>query len=59
MQTSVAAHHSSPSENDDRGLASAFVAYTVTATFWLMFATAVGVLLAYKFGAPDLLPLNG
>ena len=56
MQTHVAAHHSIPGENDDRALASAFVAYTVTATFWLLFATAVGVLLAYKFGAPDFAP---
>ena len=56
MQTHLAAHHSIPGENDDRALASAFVAYTVTATFWLLFATAVGVLLAYKFGAPDFAP---
>src|SRR6266853_1026674 len=56
MQTSVAAHHSSPGENDDRALASVFVAYTVTATFWLLFATAVGLVLAYKFGAPDFAP---
>ena len=33
-----------------------FVAYTVTATFWLLFATAIGVLLSYKFGAPDFAP---
>ena len=32
------------------------VAYTVAATLWLLFATAVGVLLAYKFGAPDFAP---
>src|SRR5258706_4480966 len=56
MQTSVAAHHSSPGENDDRALASVFVAYTVTATFWLLFATAVGLLLADKFGAPHFSP---
>jgi len=53
---SVTADRSSPSENDDRALASTFVAYTVTATFWLLFATAIGVLLAYKFGAPDFAP---
>lgn len=52
----LAAHHSIPAENDDRALASTFVAYTVTATLWLLFATAVGVLLAYKFGAPDFAP---
>ena len=53
---SVTADRSSPSEDDDRALASAFVAYAVTATLWLLFATAVGVLLAYKFGAPDFAP---
>jgi cytochrome c oxidase cbb3-type subunit 1 len=26
------------------------------ATFWLLFAAAVGVLMAYKFGAPDFWP---
>jgi cytochrome c oxidase cbb3-type subunit 1 len=26
------------------------------ATFWLLFATAVGVLMAYKFGAPEFWP---
>ncbi len=38
---------------DDRALASVFSAYTAAATLWLLFATAVGILLAYKFGAPD------
>ena len=56
MQTGVAARHSSVSENDNRALASTFAAYTVAATLWLLFATAVGVLLAYKFGAPDFGP---
>jgi cytochrome c oxidase cbb3-type subunit I len=56
MQPRVAANRSNPSENDNRALASAFVAYTLTATFWLLLATAVGVLLAYKFGAPDFAP---
>ena len=40
-------------ERDDRTLISIFAGYTVAATVWLLFATAVGVLLAYKFGAPD------
>jgi cytochrome c oxidase cbb3-type subunit I len=53
MHTSVAAHRSSLGEKDDRALASLFAAYTVTATLWLLFATGVGMLLAYKFGAPD------
>jgi cytochrome c oxidase cbb3-type subunit 1 len=43
-------------EADDRALASIFSAYTVAATLWLLFATAVGILLAYKFGAPDFAP---
>ncbi|TAM49145.1 MAG: cytochrome oxidase [Burkholderiaceae bacterium] len=38
---------------DDRALTAIFTAYTVTATVWLVFATAVGLLLAFKFGAPD------
>ncbi|MEO8850042.1 MAG: cbb3-type cytochrome c oxidase subunit I [Casimicrobiaceae bacterium] len=38
---------------DDDALARVFNAYTVTATLWLLFATAVGIVLAYKFGAPD------
>jgi cytochrome c oxidase cbb3-type subunit 1 len=56
MHTSVAAHHSSRVEKDDRALASIFAAYTVTAAVWLLFATGVGILLAYKFGAPDFGP---
>jgi cytochrome c oxidase cbb3-type subunit 1 len=40
-------------EKDNRALASKFAAYTISATLWLLFATAVGILLAYKFGAPD------
>src|SRR5216684_4278744 len=49
MQASVAGHHPSPSKDDSR----VFVAYTAAATLWLLFATAVGLVLAYKFGAPD------
>ncbi len=37
----------------DRSLASIFVAYAISATLWLLFATFVGIVLAYKFGAPD------
>jgi cytochrome c oxidase cbb3-type subunit 1 len=53
MSSAIVARHSSLSASDDRALASVFAAYTVAATLWLLFATAVGVLLAYKFGAPD------
>lgn len=56
MQTSVTAYHSNVTEKDNRVLASMFAAYTITATLWLLFATAVGMLLAYKFGAPDFAP---
>src|SRR4029078_7099478 len=56
MQAQVTAHRSTLSEKEDRALASMLVAYTVTATLWLLFATAVGILLAYKFGAPDFAP---
>lgn len=41
------------SDADDRALASVFSAYTISATFWLVLATAAGLLLAFKFGAPD------
>ena len=37
-----------PARRTDRALASIFAAYTVTAAPWLMFATGVGILLAYK-----------
>lgn len=38
---------------EDHELTRIFKAYTVSATFWLIFGTAVGLLLAFKFGAPD------
>ena len=53
MSSTVVARRSSLSASNDRALVSVFAAYTVAATLWLLFATAVGVLLAYKFGAPD------
>jgi cytochrome c oxidase cbb3-type subunit I len=56
MQTSVTAQRSTLPNLDDRTLGSVLCAYTVTATCWLLFATAVGVLMAYKFGAPDFWP---
>ncbi|MGH8137598.1 MAG: cbb3-type cytochrome c oxidase subunit I [Steroidobacteraceae bacterium] len=54
--TSVTAQRSTLPDRDDRMLGSVLCAYTLTATFWLLFATAVGVLMAYKFGAPDFWP---
>lgn len=53
MQDGISLHHAASDDSDDRALASIFAAYTVSATFWLLFATAIGVLLAFKFGAPD------
>lgn len=48
-----AAHPSSVLKQKDLGLARVFAAYTISATAWLVFATFIGILLAYKFGAPD------
>jgi cytochrome c oxidase cbb3-type subunit 1 len=41
---------------DDQSTIRIFAAYTITATAWLLFATFVGTLLAYKFGAPEFGP---
>ena len=46
-------YHNRPNEKTDEALASVLTAYTVHATFWLLFATGVGLLLAFKFGPPD------
>jgi len=53
MQTDVAARQSNFIDDDDRSLTSVFSAYVVTATLWLLFATGVGLLMAYKFSAPE------
>ena len=53
MQMDVEARHSELSELDSRALVSVFSAYTVSATLWLLFATGVGILMAFKFGAPE------
>lgn len=43
-----------PSQNaDDRSLANIFSAYVASATLWLLFATAVGLLVSFKFAYPD------
>src|ERR1700680_590563 len=47
------AEHQRVSDRAEESLASVLKAYTVCATFWLLFATGVGLLLAFKFGAPD------
>lgn len=46
----------SAAESADSTLKRVFAAYTLSATFWLVFATFVGLILAYKFGAPDFGP---
>src|SRR6202041_3648892 len=56
MQTEVTARHSRLSDEDSRALISVFSAYTVAATLWLLFATGVGLLIAFKFGAPEFGP---
>jgi cytochrome c oxidase cbb3-type subunit 1 len=56
MMTSLIARHSALSELDDRALVAVFGYYIIAATFWLLFATAVGILMAFKFGAPDFAP---
>jgi cytochrome c oxidase cbb3-type subunit I len=53
MPTDVTARHSILSDQDDRSLVSVFCAYVVSATLWLLFATGVGLLMAFKFGAPE------
>ena len=53
MQQTAAAHPADAPKVEDQLLARLFSAYTISATVWLAFATFVGILLAYKFGAPD------
>lgn len=53
MQMTATAQRSATTRHDEPALTAVFVAYTVSATAWLLFSTAVGVLMAYKFGAPD------
>jgi cytochrome c oxidase cbb3-type subunit I len=53
MQADVTARHSILSDQDDRSLALVFSAYVVSATLWLLFATGIGLLMAFKFGAPE------
>jgi cytochrome c oxidase cbb3-type subunit 1 len=56
LQTEVTAGYSHLSDKDTRSLISVFAAYTVTATLWLLFSTGVGLLMAFKFGAPEFGP---
>ncbi len=52
-QSGAATGQPIPLEGDERELVTVVVAYTVTATLWLLFATGIGILLAFKFGAPE------
>jgi cytochrome c oxidase cbb3-type subunit 1 len=40
-------------KEDDRAIAQIFSGYSISAALWLLFATFVGIVLAYKFGAPE------
>jgi cytochrome c oxidase cbb3-type subunit 1 len=52
MRHSINSGDVSPEANNS-SLAGLFAGYTISATFWLVFATFVAIVLAYKFGAPD------
>jgi cytochrome c oxidase cbb3-type subunit 1 len=56
MQRGTLPYPAYASKSDDRILARIFAAYTISATAWLLFSTFIGILLAYKFGAPDFAP---
>lgn len=53
MQARVTAGYSELSDKEDRELVAIFSAYTISSALWLLFATGVGILMAYKFGAPE------
>jgi cytochrome c oxidase cbb3-type subunit 1 len=53
LQQTVTALPSRTAEQEDQALVRVFAAYTISATAWLIFSTFVGILLAYKFGAPE------
>ena len=49
----AAISHERRQDEDDRKLAQVFSAYIFSATLWLLFATAVGLLVSFKFAYPD------
>ena len=49
----AAADPSIAPHQEDLDLARVFSAYTISAVAWLLFSTFVGIVLAYKFGAPE------
>lgn len=56
VKQTVTPRLSSTATQEDQVLTRIFAVYTISATAWLLFATFVGILLAYKFGAPDFGP---
>jgi cytochrome c oxidase cbb3-type subunit 1 len=56
MPQMTTARSRSALKQEDEILCRIFAAYTITATAWLLFATFVGIVLAYKFGAPEFGP---
>jgi cytochrome c oxidase cbb3-type subunit I len=50
----AAVSRAKPLDPDDPTLVRIFSIYTISATVWLLFATAVGVLLSLKFAYPEL-----
>jgi len=53
MSDSAAAIPLRTAAPDDRVLARVFAAYVASATIWLVFTTAVGLLVSFKFAYPD------
>ena len=53
MSDSAAAIPLRTAAPDDRVLARVFAAYVASATIWLVFSTAVGLLVSFKFAYPD------
>ena len=54
--TTTQTQRSKATEQDERALARVLTGYLLSATAWLVFATLVAIVLAYKFGAPEFAP---
>lgn len=52
-RSAVAVPHPASRDEDARALANVFSAYILSATLWLLFATAVGLVVSFKFAYPD------
>jgi mono/diheme cytochrome c family protein len=53
MPTATTTAHGLRQDEDGRKLAQVFSAYIFSATLWLLFSTAVGLLVSFKFAYPD------